>query len=80
MEVEKKTKPKRDANYLLWFLLPGILAILWGIRVFKEPLLSGFFDTPIINVFSHFIVISLVIGGIALSCVLFIGGLAVKIM
>lgn len=80
MEEDKNmnTIHKKDRSYLLWFWLPGIIAILWGVRVFKEPLLSGFFDTPIINVFSYFIVISLVVGGFVLSCVLFLGGLTVE--
>ncbi len=77
-DKNKKAKPERDRSYLLWFWLPGIIAILWGIRVFKDPLLSAFFDTPVINLFSYFIVISLVVGGFVLSCVLFLGGLAVE--
>ncbi len=77
-DKNKKAKPKRDANYLLWFLLPGIIAILWGMRSLKGPVLTDSFSLSIINIFSFFIILSLVVGGVILSCTLFIGGLAVE--
>ncbi len=77
-DKNKKVKPKRDANYLLWFLLPGIIAILWGMRSLKGTVLTDSFSLSIINIFSFFIILSLVVGGVILSCTLFIGGLAVE--